>query len=208
MTRQGPLLASAALALVLVGFANRGVAHDFNDSHFHLTNYIQEGLTLPEFLKIMGSKTGRAAVFGIPLQQKWDYFESAIPCPRLLSARRCRALLLLVHGRRHRGSVLASARGGSRADRSHDHRVQSHRHVRGRSHTQGAVDVSGRFLGHRRVFRPQGVRFLESGGAYGQPAQSGAGQDTDVRGRSRPGRDTPQRHQYRASHSWPARAFR
>ena len=88
MTRQAPLLASAALALVLAGFANRGAAYDFNDSHFHLTNYIQEGLSLPEFLKIMGSRTGRAAVFGIPLQQKWDYFESGIACPRLLSAAR------------------------------------------------------------------------------------------------------------------------
>jgi len=75
------LLASAALALVLTGFANRGDAYDFNDSHFHLTNYIQQGLTLPEFLKIMGDRTGRAAVFGIPLQQKWDYFESGQRAP-------------------------------------------------------------------------------------------------------------------------------
>src|ERR1700674_3548805 len=81
MTRQGSLLISAVLALVLVGFANRGAAYEFNDSHFHLTNYIQEGLSLPDFLKIMGSRTGRAAVFGIPLQQKWDYFESASRAP-------------------------------------------------------------------------------------------------------------------------------
>jgi len=81
MTRQAQLLASAALVLVLLGFAGRGDAYDFNDSHFHLTNYIQEGLSLPEFLKIMGSKTGRAAVFGIPLQQKWDYFESGSRAP-------------------------------------------------------------------------------------------------------------------------------
>jgi Amidohydrolase len=81
MTRLGSLLVSAALALVLTGFANRGDAYDFNDSHFHLTNYIQEGLSLPEYLKIMGNRTGRAAVFGIPLQQKWDYFESGPRAP-------------------------------------------------------------------------------------------------------------------------------
>ena len=81
MTRQHSLLVSAAFALVLTSFANRGDAYDFNDSHFHLTNYIQEGLSLPEFLKIMGDKTGRAAVFGIPLQQKWDYFESGPRAP-------------------------------------------------------------------------------------------------------------------------------
>ena len=59
------LLASAAIALASV--AGRSEAYDFNDSHFHLTNYIQEGLTLPQFLQIMGDRTGRAAVFGIPL---------------------------------------------------------------------------------------------------------------------------------------------
>ncbi len=81
MTRLGSLLVSAALALVLAGFANRGDAYDFNDSHFHLTNYIQEGLSLLEFLNVMGNRTGRAAVFGIPLQQKWDYFESGPRAP-------------------------------------------------------------------------------------------------------------------------------
>ena len=44
-----------------------------NDSHFHLTNYIQEGLTIQDFLKIMGNKVGRVALFGIPLQQQWSY---------------------------------------------------------------------------------------------------------------------------------------
>jgi len=81
MTRPGSLLVSVALALALSCVSSRGAAYDFNDSHFHLTNYIQEGLTLPEFLKIMGSTTGRAAVFGIPLQQKWDYFESGSRAP-------------------------------------------------------------------------------------------------------------------------------
>jgi len=45
----------------------------FNDSHFHLTNYIQEGINIHDFLKIMGNKAGRVALFGIPLQQQWSY---------------------------------------------------------------------------------------------------------------------------------------
>jgi predicted TIM-barrel fold metal-dependent hydrolase len=45
----------------------------FNDSHFHLTNYIQEGITAKDFLKIMGDKVGRSTLFGIPLQQTWSY---------------------------------------------------------------------------------------------------------------------------------------
>jgi predicted TIM-barrel fold metal-dependent hydrolase len=45
----------------------------FNDSHFHLTNYVQEGIDLRAFLKIMAGKVGRSTVFGIPLQQQWSY---------------------------------------------------------------------------------------------------------------------------------------
>src|SRR5246127_2637407 len=48
----------------------------FNDVHFHLTNYIQEGTDIHDFLKLMGDKVGRAALFGIPLQQEWSYQNS------------------------------------------------------------------------------------------------------------------------------------
>jgi hypothetical protein len=44
----------------------------FNDSHFHLTNYVQEGTNIHDFVKIMGDKAGRVAIFGIPLQQQWS----------------------------------------------------------------------------------------------------------------------------------------
>jgi hypothetical protein len=46
---------------------------ELNDSHFHLTNYIQEGTDIHKFLEIMGTKVGRVALFGIPLQQQWSY---------------------------------------------------------------------------------------------------------------------------------------
>ena len=49
---------------------------ELNDSHFHLTNYIQEGTDIHEFLKIMGNKVGRVALFGIPLQQEWSHQNS------------------------------------------------------------------------------------------------------------------------------------
>ena len=49
------------------------VDYAFNDSHFHLTNYVQEGIDVRAFLKIMGNKTGRSTLFGIPLQQQWAY---------------------------------------------------------------------------------------------------------------------------------------
>jgi hypothetical protein len=87
MIRTGSVLVYAVLAFVLAGFAHRSAAYDFNDSHFHLTNYIQEGISLPEFLRVMDNKTGRAAVFGIPLQQKWDYFESGARAPTIIYSR-------------------------------------------------------------------------------------------------------------------------
>jgi hypothetical protein len=48
----------------------------FYDSHFHLTNYIQEGITPQQFLTIMGNRVGRSTLFGIPLQQTWSYQNS------------------------------------------------------------------------------------------------------------------------------------
>lgn len=68
------------LGVLLTG-ALEAAAYDVNDAHFHLTNYIQRGLTLPDVLKIMGDKVGRAAVFGIPVHQKWDYFVSGDRAP-------------------------------------------------------------------------------------------------------------------------------
>jgi len=49
---------------------------DFNDSHFHLTNYVQKGIDARAFLKIMGTRVSRSTLFGIPLQQTWAYANS------------------------------------------------------------------------------------------------------------------------------------
>jgi predicted TIM-barrel fold metal-dependent hydrolase len=53
--------------------AQQPAAPQFNDSHFHLTNYIQEGIDVRQFLDIMGTRVGRSTLFGIPLQQTWSY---------------------------------------------------------------------------------------------------------------------------------------
>jgi Amidohydrolase len=49
---------------------------EFYDSHFHLTNYIQEGIDIRKYLQIMGTRVGRSTLFGIPLQQQWSYQNS------------------------------------------------------------------------------------------------------------------------------------
>ena len=48
----------------------------FHDAHFHLTNYVQEGTDIHDYLKIMGDRIGRSTLFGIPLQQTWSYQNS------------------------------------------------------------------------------------------------------------------------------------
>jgi predicted TIM-barrel fold metal-dependent hydrolase len=53
----------------------------YNDCHFHLTNYIQEGITAKRFLELMDDKVGRSALFGIPLQQEWSFQNSGTYSP-------------------------------------------------------------------------------------------------------------------------------
>jgi len=70
--------ASAMLVQIAVLDATCAATPDYavHDSHFHLTNYVQEGIDIREFLGLMGSKVGRVALFGIPLQQTWSYRNS------------------------------------------------------------------------------------------------------------------------------------
>src|SRR5438045_9316681 len=70
---------AACVLISLLVWSSPGAAQDIsqeqpiaNDVHFHLTNYAQEGTDIHDFLKIMGTRVGRVALFGIPLQQMWD----------------------------------------------------------------------------------------------------------------------------------------
>ncbi len=59
----------------------RASTYLFNDSHLHLTNYIQEGPPLASLVSIMGDRVGRAALFGIPLQQQWSFRSTGTSAP-------------------------------------------------------------------------------------------------------------------------------
>ena len=72
------LVAACAAALLVAAAAG---AFELNDSHFHLTNYVQQGPSAREFLALMGDQVGRAALFGIPLQQTWSYENSGDYAP-------------------------------------------------------------------------------------------------------------------------------
>jgi hypothetical protein len=69
------LLGSLTAIVPVLSQDNRLVEtpYEFNDANFHLTNYIQEGTAIRDFLAIMGNRTGRSVLFGIPLQQEWSY---------------------------------------------------------------------------------------------------------------------------------------
>ncbi len=74
----GIALAMAAVFLVRARSldAQSPAPTEFNDSHFHLTNYVQQGITTQAFLGIMGNRVSRSTLFGIPLQQQWSYANS------------------------------------------------------------------------------------------------------------------------------------
>ena len=100
--------ASAVLCAAVCRFASvparraLGSRHDgylFNDSHFHLTNYIQKGPAIRDYLAIMGDKIGRSTLFGIPLQQTWAYENSGDYAPTYYLQIGRAALLLLLHRR-------------------------------------------------------------------------------------------------------------
>src|SRR3954463_4197094 len=75
------LALAAFVAARPIGAQQTGAANEFYDSHFHLTNYIQQGITPREFLQIMGTRVGRSTLFGIPLQQQWSYANSGDYAP-------------------------------------------------------------------------------------------------------------------------------
>ena len=68
-------IAVVSLLLSWTGISVAGAQspYELNDSHLHLTNYIQEGTEIQDFVKILGTKVGRVAIFGIPLQQQWSH---------------------------------------------------------------------------------------------------------------------------------------
>ena len=83
------VLSAIALTIAVVSLGRsrplaaqgQGAASEFNDSHFHLTNYVQQGISVPAFLGIMGNRVSRSTLFGIPLQQQWSYANSGEYAP-------------------------------------------------------------------------------------------------------------------------------
>jgi hypothetical protein len=73
----GTVVGLALLSLYLGRpVARQADAESFSDSHFHLTNYVQQGIDVRQYLRIMGTRVARSTLFGIPLQQHWSFANS------------------------------------------------------------------------------------------------------------------------------------
>ena len=70
-TRWWPTAVTLLVLSGSVATAQRSSRVIANDVHFHLTNYVQRGPELREFVRLLGDSIGRVALFGIPLQQEW-----------------------------------------------------------------------------------------------------------------------------------------
>ena len=95
------------LLILAFGSAAQNDSSLFYDSHFHLTNYVQKGIDVHQFLQVMGTKVGRSTLFGIPLQQECDYENSGdfAPTYYVLPANRCAVVLLFFYWRIHRNAI-------------------------------------------------------------------------------------------------------
>jgi hypothetical protein len=75
------LLLGALLADSAAGQTSKPTESAFDDSHFHLTNYVQEGTEIRDFVRLMGTRVHRSTLFGIPLQQTWSHENSGSFAP-------------------------------------------------------------------------------------------------------------------------------
>src|SRR5262249_21054475 len=72
--RRMMLLVPTLLALLFAAAAHSQTPnYEFNDSHFHLTNFTEEGPSIRDFLAMMDGRAGRVAIFGSPFHQQWSF---------------------------------------------------------------------------------------------------------------------------------------
>jgi len=135
---------------------------EFNDAHFHLTNYIQEGADIREFLRIMGTKANRVALFGIPLQQQWSFRVDEDHAPTYYLNTDAPLYYYSFDRRLDRNGIQVLAPGAARPLRSHDYPASTLPTCTPQITFAGC---SGPFFQaysrHRRVHDSQGVRVVQ-----------------------------------------------
>ena len=104
---------------------------DFNDSHFHLTNYIQEGIDVRAVPADHGRRGSAAStLFGIPLQQQWSYGNSGDFAPTYYLQTDAPLYYYSFTDAYIASAYRSLPPDAAGALRSDDHRLQPGRHVR------------------------------------------------------------------------------
>ena len=108
-----------------------GSADEFNDTHFHLTNYIQQGIDVRDSsCRSWADASARSTLFGIPLQQHWSYANSGDFAPTYYLQSDAPLYYYSFTDAYIASAYRSLSPGGSGAFRSDDHRLQPRRHVR------------------------------------------------------------------------------
>ena len=193
--RRWAVAAGLALGVASAAGAQTAATYELNDSHFHLTNYVQEGPDVREFLTLMGDEGRPRGALRHPA-----------PADLVLrELRRLRADLLPRRPTR-RSTTTPSPTPTSRTQYLSLSKEEQARfdpmitgfnpadmyavdHIR-----RVLADLPGRVRRHRRVHDPQGVRVLEGRGRHrrASPTRRSTGSSTSPPRRAR--RAAPQRH--------------
>jgi hypothetical protein len=165
----------------------------FNDSHFHLTNYVQKGTDVRKFLEIMGTRVGRSTLFGIPLQQQWSYANSGDFAPTYYLQTDA-PLYYYSFTDAYIASVYRSLSPAEQARFDPMITGFNPADMYGVDHIRRVLQVFPGVFSGIGEFSIQGVRLVEGVGRDREPDQPGARSHPRLRGRSRPRRDSSQRH--------------
>ena len=172
--------------------------HEFNDSHFHLTNYIQEGHRRPRVPADHGHTVGRVDAVRHPAAAAVVVRATPATSRRPTTCRPTRRSTTTRSPTPTSRCVYRVAdAGGAGALRPDDHRLQPGRHVRAPITSAACCTTfPGVFTGIGEFTHPQGVRVVEDRRRDGQPHQPGARSHPRLRRRGRAGRDPAQRHRH------------
>ena len=199
---------SAVVALIAAGGSRRRArplggagarrgADEFNDSHFHLTNYIQQGIDVQRVPADHGH--ARRPLDAVRHPAAAAVVVRATPA----TSRRpttCRPTRRSTTTRSPTPTSPCVYRSLTPAEQARfDPMITGFNpadmYAR-RSHPPRADDVPRRVHRHRRVQHPQGVRLVEDRRRDRQPDQPGARSHPRLRRRGRPRRDPAQRHRH------------
>ena len=173
------------------------MACDFDDSHFHLTNYIQEGPSAARRPEDHGRPRLPLDPVRHPAAAEWSYHVSGDIAPTYYLESDAPLYYYSFTDAVHRDGLPGAAAAGPGAVRPDDHRLQSGRHVRRRSRPARA-DACSRACSRASASSPS-TRSSSPRRSPAGPASlidPALGPAARLRRRRRPGRAHPQRHRH------------